>query len=220
MTHIRARRTGSVAAALAIALTAAATPALAANPPGFASVGSADFTRGDQRVVIPALAACAVDGTTAASSEAVVGTGIRFGAGSSSCTRAVVDPANQTSTTRSEATGRDFELSALVAAGGPRLRIGSWKITCAGSQAGTDGAWSLGGLSGFTGLPQEIPANYAHQVRGGSGAVLATVTFNEVLLPEPNDGSMAMNIAHFRFAPESGVTGEVVVGATACSPTP
>ncbi|GGP44283.1 hypothetical protein [Saccharothrix coeruleofusca] len=221
MRHLRARRTAAVAAALAITLTAAAAaPAWAANPPGVASVGSADFTKDGKRVLVPALAACAVDDAPTGSSEPVVASGVRFGAGSSSCVREVVDPAGGITRTRSEAVGRDFELSALVAAGGPRLRVGSWRISCSATDRGTDSAWELGGMSGFADLPAQLPANYAHEVKSRSGVVLAVVTFSEVVLPDPNDGSMSVSLARFRFTPESHLSGEVVLGAAACSPTP
>ncbi|MFI9812334.1 hypothetical protein [Saccharothrix variisporea] len=218
MMHIIARRAGAVAAALAIG--AAGTPALAAGPAGVASTGSADFTKSGQQVVVPPQARCAVEGPTTASSPAISRTGIRFGEGNSSCTTTVVDPDTNTTTTKSEATGNGFELSALVAAGGPRLKVGKWKVTCDATDAGTTAGWSLGGLSGFPGLPEEIPNNYVHEVKNGSGTVLARVTFSEVVLPEPNDGSLALTLLHFRFTEESGVRGSVKVGETACAPTP
>ncbi|GAA1344553.1 hypothetical protein [Saccharothrix algeriensis] len=218
MNHILARRAGAVAAALA--LTLAGAPAHAANPAGVASVGAADFTRAGQRVVVPVLARCAVEGPTSASSPAVSEPGIRFGAGTSSCTTTVLDAQQHTTRTQSVAEGSDFELSALVPAGGPRLRIGKWRITCTGDQAGTSAGWSLGGASGFAGLPDEIPVNHLHEVKDSAGAVLARITFNEVLVPEPNDGSIAMNVLRLRFTEASGATGEVVLGSVACSPTP
>ncbi|XVV05009.1 hypothetical protein ACQPW3_06285 [Actinosynnema sp. CA-248983] len=218
MMHIIARRAGAVAAALAIG--AAGTPALAAGPAGVASTGSADFTKAEQQVVLPPQARCAVEGPTTASSPAITRPGIKFGAGESSCTTTVVNPDDQTTTTKSEATGTGFELSALVSAGGPRLKVGKWKVTCDATDAGTTAGWSLGGLSGFAGLPEQIPNNYVHEVKSTAGTVLARVTFSEVVLPEPNDGSIAMTLMHFRFTEESGVKGTVKVGETACAPTP
>ncbi|MFD1152081.1 hypothetical protein [Saccharothrix hoggarensis] len=219
MKQIRARRVGAVTAALVLGLVAA-PPAWAANPAGVASVGSAAFTKAGTQVSVAPLAPCAVDGTTSATSEPAVRTGVRFGAGTSTCTRAVVDEASGTTTTTSEAEGADFELSALVSLGGPRLRVGKWKVTCTGTESGTSAAWSIGGLRGFPGLPEQIPANHVHEVKKGDGTVLATATFGETTLPEPNDGGIAMNLLHIRFTPASTVSGEVVLGATACSPTP
>lgn len=219
MNHIRARRAGPVAAALVLGLVAAPA-AWAANPAGVASVGAADFTRGDTRVTIAPLAPCAVDGVTSGSSEAVVHQGIRFGPGTSSCTTKVVDPTNDTTTTTSEANGTEFELSALVQEGGPRLRVGKWRVACTATDRGTSTEWSLNGLQGFPGLPDDIPPNHRHEVKSTAGEVLAVATFNEVTLPEPNDGGIALTMLRITFAPASGTTGEVRVGTTACSPTP
>lgn len=219
MKQIRARRVGVVTAALVLGL-AAAPPASAANPAGVASVGSAEFTKADKHVSVPPLAPCAVGGATSNQSEAVVRTGVRFGVGTSSCTTAVVDPANGTTTTTSEANGSDFELSALVSAGGPRLRVAKWKVTCTATESGTNAGWSLGGLYGFPGLPEQIPPNHVHEVKRSDGTVLATATFGETILPHPNDGSIALNLLRLRFTQASALTGEVVLGATACSPTP
>ena len=220
MKQIGARRVGAVTAALALGLVTAAPPASAANPAGVASVGSAEFSKAGTRVTVEPLAPCAVDGTTSNSSAAVSRTGIRFGAGTSSCTTTVVDPDNATTKTTSEAHGTAFELSALVSVGGPRLRVAKWKVTCTGTESGTGAGWAADGLQGFPGLPEQIPANYPHEVKSGDGTVLAVATFGETILPEPNDGSIALNMLHLRFTEASGLTGDVVLGATACTPTP
>jgi hypothetical protein len=219
MKQIRARRVGALTAALVLGLVVA-PPAWAGNPAGVASVGSAEFTKAGRKVSVPPLAPCAVDGTTSNTSRAVIRTGVRFGAGTSSCTTTVVDQANSTTTTTSEANGTDFELSALVSAGGPRLRVAEWKVTCAATESGTSAALSLGGLQGFPGLPEQIPANHVHEVKDPHGTLLATATFGETTLPTPNDGSIAMTLLHLRFTPASPLTGEVLLGPTACSPTP
>ncbi|MEU4745907.1 hypothetical protein AB0G02_36340 [Actinosynnema sp. NPDC023658] len=219
MKQIGARRVVAVTAALVLGLVVA-PPAWAANPAGVASVGSAAFGKAGTQVSVPPLAPCAVDGTTTNSSEAVTRTGVRFGPGTSSCTREVVDPANNTTRTRSEAIGSDFELSALMSVGGPRLRVAKWKLACTGTESGTNAGWAADGLQGFTGLPDQIPTNHVHEVKAADGTVLATATFGETTFPEPNDGGIAMNLMHLRFTPASTLTGEVVVGATACSPTP
>jgi hypothetical protein len=219
MEKIRARRVGALTAALVLGL-AAAPPALAANPAGVASVGSAGFTKAGTQVSVPPLASCAVEGPTSNQSEAVSRTGVRFGAGTSSCTRTVVDPGNDTTTTTSEANGTDFELSALVSVGGPRLRVAKWRVVCNATESGTNAAWSAGGLQGFTGLPEEIPPNYVHHVTKSDGTVLATATFGETTLPDPNDGSIALTMLHLRFTDASTITGEAALGTTACSPTP
>ncbi|QFZ17060.1 hypothetical protein [Saccharothrix syringae] len=219
MNHIRARRAGSAAAALLLGLVAA-PPAWAATPAGVASVGSAEFTKGDVEVDIATLAPCAVDGVTSASSEAVVRQGVRFGPGKSTCTTTVVDPVNDTTTTTSEATGTEFELSALVSAGGPRLRVGKWRVTCTATDRGTSTDWALNGLQGFPGLPDEVPPDHHHEVKAADGTVLAVATFNSSAIPEQNDGSMALTLLRITFTEAAGTTGQVTLGTTACSPTP
>ncbi|GAA3888304.1 hypothetical protein GCM10022243_61510 [Saccharothrix violaceirubra] len=220
MNHNRAhRRAAVVAAALVTGLLATATPALADNPPGIASVGAANFVEDGDTSYIADLAQCAVDGTTYRSTIGKSDTGVKFGPGYSTCTTTVVDPEEETTSTRSEANGTLFELSALVSESGPRLKVGSWRSTCSATQGGTTAGWSISGLSGFTGLPAQIPANYVLPIKRGT-TVLATATFSEITLPNPNDGSLDMNLLHIRFTPASGITGDVVLGHVACSPTP
>ncbi|WNV82730.1 hypothetical protein [Umezawaea sp. Da 62-37] len=219
MNSTTAHRAGLVAVGLVTGLVVSAAPALAAGPAGIASVGFVDFTKDGKRVSLPTQAPCAVDGATSNSAAAAdEQPGLRFGGGTSSCTTRAVD-GDRTETT-SEATGQGFELSALMSEGGPRLKIGSWHAVCVGKESGTDAGWKLDAISGFSGLPSEIPGNYVHQVKNSKDVVLANVTFSEVVLPEPNDGGIGINAVHFRFTPESGVTGEIVLGAAACSPTP
>ncbi|MEU4802932.1 hypothetical protein [Actinosynnema sp. NPDC023587] len=218
MKHSLARRVGAVAAALALCLVG--TPARAATPPGVASAGSADFTGAGRHVVVPALAPCSVGGPTTATSSPVSDTGIRFGAGRSTCETTAVDPPHGTTETRSTAGGAEFELSALRAAGGPLLKVGRWQVSCTGREHGTAVGWELEALSGFPGLPRDIPTDYRHEVTSATGAVLAVAVFSEVLLPDPNDGSLTVNLIHLRFTEASGVAGEVVVGSASCSPTP
>ncbi|HEX6344304.1 hypothetical protein [Umezawaea sp.] len=219
MNSTTARRAGVVAFGIVAGLVASAAPALAANPAGAASLGFVEFSKAGRKASVPPQAPCSVDGPTSNSAQAVTDQpGVKFGGGTTSCTTRVVT--DDTTESTSEANGQAFELSALVSEGGPRLKIGSWKAVCVGKESGTDAGWQLGGLSGFTDLPAQIPTNHVHRVKRSDGVVLANVTFSEVVLPEPNDGGIAINAVHFRFTPESGVTGEIVLGAAACSPTP
>ncbi|CRK58010.1 hypothetical protein [Alloactinosynnema sp. L-07] len=220
MRNIRAARLGFCAAVAAAGMVVSATPALATNPAGVAALGSAQFTKGGVVSSIPTLAQCAVDGTTSGSSGAVVKSGVRFGGGTTSCTTTVVDPDNDVTTTKSEALGQQFELSALISAGGPRIRIGNWRVTCNATQNGTSASWTYSGMTGLTGLPNPMPQNFVKEIKRSNGVLLATAKFNEVTLPNPNDGSIALTMLRITFAPGSNITGEVVVGSTACSPTP
>ncbi|TWP52629.1 hypothetical protein FKR81_10005 [Lentzea tibetensis] len=217
------KRIGLLSAAVVAGMLVTAVPALA-TPAGEASAGAANFARGNSApVVIGTLAPCAINpdaaGTVNGGSPAVTKTGVKFGATTSTCTTTVVNEEEWVTTTKSEAKGTGFELSALVAQGGPRLKIGSWRLTCDATQNGTNAGWALGGMSGWTGLPQQIPANYVHEIKKG-GTVLAKAKFAEVILPEPNDGSITMNLIRITFEPASGYSGTVSIGSAACSPTP
>ena len=70
-----------------------------------------------------------------------------------------------------------------MSAGGPRLRVARWKVTCVGTVSGTNAGWAADGLQGFTGLPAQIPTNYVHEVKADDGTVLATATFGETTEP-------------------------------------
>jgi hypothetical protein len=218
-----------VIAGVVAALTfATAAPALAVtnsgNPPGTASSGSADFAKADQTFKVEPLAVCDVNpgqaGTVTASSPAVNQNGLKIGETSSSCTTEVVNQADFITKTKSVATGKAFELSALVAAKGPRLKISEWTITCAADEKGTQAGWELKGMSGWTGLPQNIPSGYVHDIKAGNGTVLAKAKFTDTVFPEPNDGSLSMTLLKITFEPPSGYTGSITVGTTACTPTP
>jgi hypothetical protein len=200
---------------LAVALSGT-TPAFATSSDGTASLGSSAFGKANQsQTLVDALAPCDLHGAKTGSSGAVVKSGVTFGGGTSSCTTTT---ANGATTTKSVATGKNFDLTALVAGGGPRIRMTSYSVTCNGSSTGTNAGWSFGGLSGVTGLPAQIPSNYVYQVKKSNGTVLAEITFGEYILPDPSDGSISLNALHIRFQPGSGYTGDITLGSTACSP--
>ncbi|WP_409183564.1 hypothetical protein F9C11_03980 [Amycolatopsis sp. VS8301801F10] len=213
------KRTALAAAALAATgLLAAAGTAAADTPAGVADLGNANFTKAGATISIPAQAPCAVEGPTSATAPLVSKPGVTFGGGTSSCTTEVTDPGNDVTTTTSTATGNNFELSALVSAGGKRIRISSYTVTCKATQTGTNANWTLSGLTGITGLPSPIPANYTKPLTKSDGTLLANAVFNLQTLP--GDGSMTLTMLRIDFAPASGATGSVTVGHTACSPTP
>ncbi|MFE3177256.1 hypothetical protein ACFXPA_20665 [Amycolatopsis sp. NPDC059090] len=211
----RAKLAGALTAA---GLLAAAGTAAADSPAGIADTGNANFTKAGTTISIPTQAPCAVEGPTSGSAPAVSKPGVTFGGGTSSCTTEVVDPANDVTTTTSTATGNNFELSALVSAGGKRIRISSYTVTCKATQSGTNANWTLSGLTGISGLPSPIPANYTKPLTKSDGTVLANAVFNIQTLP--GDGSMTLTMLRIDFAPASGATGSVTVGHTACAPTP
>jgi hypothetical protein len=217
------KRIGLLSAAVVAGMLVTAVPAFATEA-GVANAGAANFAKGDSApVVINTLAPCSVNpdegGVVNGSSAAVSKTGVKFGSTTSTCTTTVENEEEWITKTKSEAKGSGFELSALVAKGGPRLKIGSWRITCDATQTGTNAGWELKSMSGWTGLPQQIPANYVHEIKKGS-TVLAKAKFAEVILPDPNDGSITLNLIRITFEPASGYSGTVSIGSAACSPTP
>jgi hypothetical protein len=213
MRTTRMNKLGLVGAILLAALVAGAAPAQAATTSGTASLGSIAFTKGNQpQVSVASLAPCSVAGTTTASSGPVVKTGVTLGGGTTSCT---ITTANGAKTSHSVATGKDFVLTVLKTA--PAIKMKTYGATCTGSSTGTSAGWSFGGLSGLTGLPAQVPSGYVYQVKDGS-SVLAEITFGEFVVPNPADGSIAMNTLHIRFKPASKITGEIILGAAACTP--
>lgn len=207
-----------ICAATVLALLATGAPASASTSAGAADAGSADYVRDGSRVSVPAVAACDVHGPTTNSSGPQAEAGVRFGGGTSSCAT-TVDAGTGATKTVSTASGTDFELSDLTQAGGPRIRVGGYRVTCTATAKGTNVTWAFDGMSGLSPLPSPVPRNYLREVRSAAGALLATVMFNEVTVPSPNDGSIALTMMRVRFQPGSGMTGEVRVGDTACSPT-
>jgi hypothetical protein len=208
-----------------VALTlATAAPAFAGNPPGTASSGSAEFAKAEQTFKVEPLAVCNVNpdaaGTVTGTSPAVSRNGLKIGETSSSCTTEVVNPDELITRTKSTASGTAFELSALVAAKGPRLKIAEWKINCDADEKGTQAGWELKGMSGWTGLPQNISSGYVHDIKASNGTVLARAKFTDTVFPVPNDGSLSMTLLKITFEPPSGYTGSITVGSVACTPTP
>ncbi|SDY59957.1 hypothetical protein SAMN05421504_10684 [Amycolatopsis xylanica] len=195
-----------------------ATPALATEE-GIALNGRAEFTKGGTTIKVPPQARCDVNGAVTATAAKVSKTGVIFGGGTSTCKTTVVDPETETTKTESVSTGKDFELSALVSLKGPRIIIKNYKVNCTGTQAGTNAGFTYSGATGLPTLPSPLPANYVAPLKkSGTSTVLAEATFNEQNLP--GDGSIALNMIHIRFKPDSGIDGEVIIGRTACSPTP
>ncbi|WP_410656700.1 hypothetical protein [Amycolatopsis sp. lyj-112] len=214
-----ASRAGLVGTLLLVGLGVGVSPAAASNPAGVASLGSAAFTKGSATPIsIASLGECAVEGPTTNSSGVVSKTGITFGGGTSTCTTTVVDPANDVTTTKSEAKGNDFELSALVTSRGPRIKIRTYAVSCSATQNTTNATWTYGGATGLGTLPSPVPVGYVKPITKSDGTLLAEAIFNEQTLP--GDGSIGLTMLRIKFAPASNITGEVILGRTACSPTP
>ncbi|MEA5362354.1 hypothetical protein VA596_22645 [Amycolatopsis sp., V23-08] len=212
-----AQRAGLAGALLVTALAATTAPARADQQAGLADIGSADFTTAGSTSTIPAQGRCSIDGPTSATAEPVSQEGITFGGGTSSCTTTVTDPETGATTTTSTATGKKFELSALMSVGGPRVKLSTFTVTCTASRAQTSTNWSYGGMAGIPAPPSPVPAGYVAPIKKRDGTVLANAVFNTQTLP--GDGSIGLTMLEITFLPASGITGRVVLGETACAPT-
>lgn len=212
-----AKRAG-LAGTLAVAALAVTAPAQAAPQPGVANIGSAEFTKAGSTIKVPTQGHCSIAGPTGATAQTVSKPGITFGGGTSSCTTTVTDPATNATATKSTATGKDFELSALVSAGGPRVKLASFTVTCEATQTQTSANWTYGGMSGIPSPPSPVPVGYVSPIRKADGTVLANAVFNTQDLP--GDGSVALTMLRVEFLPASGLSGGVTLGDTSCSPTP
>ncbi len=218
MRSINARRAALVGTLLLSGLGAGIVPAQAAPQPGVANIGSANFTKAGTTISVPNQGHCSIDGPTSATAQVVTKTGVTFGGGTSSCTTTVTDPNTDATTTTSTATGKNFELSALVSTGGPRVKLTTFKVTCTATHTQTNANWSFGGLSGISGLPSPVPAGYTKPLTKSNGTVLANAVFNIQNLP--GDGSIGLTMLRINFLPASGITGSVILGHTSCTPTP
>lgn len=209
--------------ALLTALTAAATvvavtPA-AANPAGTASAGSATVISNGHPIPVAPVGPCSLTGQQQGSSNGATKDGIvSYGSATSSCGRD-----SKAHTSSSLAKGTNFALSALQNYGGPLIRMAAYQVNCAATLNGTNASWSFSGLTGVT-VPTRIPQNYTVQIKS-AGKLLANVILNEVTLPNPNDGSITLNLMHIVLFPNGTpdhtvpMSGDVYVGSTACSPT-
>jgi len=202
----------TIVTAMAVMALAVPAPAQAASQPGVASIGSASFTKAGTTVTVPTQGHCSINGPTQATAETTSRPGITFGGGTSSCT------APDATTTKSTATGKNFDLSALVSAGGPKVKLSSFTVTCEATQTQTSASWTYGGMSGIANPPRPVPVGYVSPLRKPDGTVLANAVFNSQSLP--GDGSIGLTMLRIEFLPPSGMSGTVTLGSTECSPTP
>jgi hypothetical protein len=191
-----------------------------ATAAGVASAGSAAVVRNGKDVPVAPVGPCSLTGAQHGSSNGASKNGIvSFGSATSSCS---TDKKKHTST--SVANGTKFTLSALTDYGGPTIKVASYSVTCAATQTGTNASWQFSGLTGVV-VPKQVPNNYKIAVKSDNGKLLANVILNEVILPDPNDGSITLNMMHIQLfpngVPKNGtpMSGDIYVGSTSCSPT-
>jgi len=196
-----------------------AAPALAATGSGTASVGSVDIlVGGKKRVLQPPVAQCLTSGGNVQNSNQrirLMGVA-EYGEGATKCG---ADPANGHITV--EASGKRFELNALPKYGGPRIRISDFLATCVTTVSGAVARMQFSGLVGMA-APQELTPNYTVTVPGEHNGEppLAKIVLNEIVTPDPPDGSITLNLMHVIFAPtgKGPITGDLVVGGVYCAP--
>ena len=203
----------TVAGMALVAVPAQAAPgdAVAAG-----SAGAVSITRGDKApVVLDPVAPCSTDGTPQGSAGNVsVPDVISFADTTSTCT---IDAAGEVAS--AEVTGGRFRFDALEEHGGPRLRLATYTVRCDTTLKGSGSTLGFTGLTGVR-VPEELPPNHLVTIPGGpDGKPMATVTFNEVVSPNPADGSMTVHLMHLRMFPEGGpATGDAYAGTVHCAP--
>jgi hypothetical protein len=207
-----------VAVAAAVVLVSSAVTANATTGSGTASVGSVDVIVKGKRVIQTPVAQCVTSGgsVTNASKRIKLRGIAEYGDGTTKCAG---DPATGRITV--EASGSRFELNALLEHGGPRIRINDYLSTCATTLNGSVARIQFGGLVGVN-APKELAPNHEILVQGDRDGdpPLAKVILNEIIVPNPPDGSITQNLMHVIFSPQGGgpITGELVVGGVYCTP--
>lgn len=215
-----ARRTGVVGLAIAGLVLTGATHAQAADEVAVAagSIGAVDVVLDGEVVEVDPIAECATGDTAEGSSGGVeVEDFVSYDGGETTC---AIDP--ETGFATAEVSGDRFRMDGLRQYGGPLIRMSSFTATCSTTETGSNAQVWFRGLTGIP-VPPQLPANHVVTIPGpGTGAPpLATVTFNESIVPDPPDGSMTVNLMHIRLFPQGPadeVGGDVIVGQVHCAP--
>jgi hypothetical protein len=196
-----------VAASSLVAVPAQAAPgdAVAEGDAGAVTIG--------QTTVAP-VAPCSTEGTLeATNAQTSVPNVVSFSNTKSTCT---IDEAGEVAS--ASVTGGRYQFQALRQYGGPRIRLASYQAKCDTTPTGSNSTFEFSGLSGVK-VPAQIPSNHVVTIPGQADKPMATVTFNEVHLPSPPDGSMTVHLMHIRMFPQGGpTTGDAYVGTVRCSP--
>lgn len=203
-------------AALALVLPGADHARADPGPVARASLGSVDLVLDGEAATIEPIAPCGAEVEDASSEGAEIAEFVEFEAGSTTCE---VDEGVATASV----TGERFRLTGLARYGGPSLiRIADFTATCETTETGSSSRVRFGELSGLT-VPSRVPPNHVVTIPGPPGAApIATVTFNETAMTEPEEGAITVNLMHVRLFPEGPteqVTGDIVVGSVTCVPS-
>ncbi|TQJ05703.1 choice-of-anchor P family protein [Amycolatopsis cihanbeyliensis] len=179
------------------------------------SLGSVDMVVGGQSVGSGPIARCDADEQPRNNAGvAVVSRTTRYGRGETDCGR------DDTGIASAEAGGQRFSTEVLRQFGGPALEVRSYAARCRTTENGSSGYMELGGVSGFT-VPRDIPINHAVTIPGKQpeDPPMAKIVLNEVVIPDPPDGSMTTNALHITLFPEGGpASGSLIVGSASCDP--
>jgi len=207
----------SVTAMTVTALVAAPAQAAPGDAVAEGSVGSVNVQLDSEPITVDPIAACHSDGPPQGSSGTVaVEDFVTYTNGTSTCT---VDDAGEIASV--EVSGGRFRLDGLRDFGGPRIRLSSFTARCDTTLTGSSSSIRFSGLSGVS-VPSDLPPNYQVTIANPTAGQppLATVTFNESIIPNPPDGSMTVNVMHIRLFPQGPGenTGDVIVGAVHCAP--
>ncbi len=179
------------------------------------SLGRVDMVVGGQSVRSGPIARCDADEQPRNNAGvAVVSRTTRYGRGETDCGR------DQQGTASAEAGGQRFSTEILRQFGGPTIEVRSYAARCRTTGNGSSGYMELSGISGFT-VPSDIPVNHTVTIPGKLPAdpPMAEIVVNEVIVPDPPDGSMTTNALHITLFPEGGpASGSLVVGSASCDP--
>jgi hypothetical protein len=220
MTFRRTLRTAlALTGTLLVTVTVTVTAPAQAAPGDAVATGSAGAVHikqdGGAPIVVDPIAPCATGGQAQGSSPSVAVQNVAsFNESASTCT---VDDAGELASV--EVTGGSFRFDALRAHGGPRIRLANYTARCATTLTASSSSIQFSGLSGVD-VPAELPANHVVTVPGADGAPpVAIITFNELIVPSPPDGSMTVNLMHIRMFPQGGpAAGDATVGTVHCAP--
>jgi hypothetical protein len=89
--------------------------------------------------------------------------------------------------------------------GGPELTVRTFGAKCSTTTDSGSAAYiDIGQVTGIT-VPATIPSNYTITIPGGpAGKPMAQVIVNEVITPDPADGSLLTNALHLELFPQGG----------------
>ncbi|AXB49074.1 hypothetical protein A4R43_36295 [Amycolatopsis albispora] len=177
-----------------------------------ATAGTVDVTAGAQTVREGPIAECRLGAQDTASSPGVEAGTTRFGKSESQCSRA------ETGFATGMVRGQRFETKVLRKYGGPTIKVRTYSARCDTTTNGASGLVELSDVAGIE-VPSSIPPGHTVDLPGEDGKPLARVVLNEIVVPEPPDGSLATNAMRIQLFPEGGpATGEIVVGSASCDP--